>query len=225
MGNSILRKLMAVLLTLALVMTFTVVAFADTTSPGEGSEEPGTKPAPAAKIVAKETVGDADARTMKVNYKGENAEKYKIAYRVKGGKWKYTTTRNKTYTLKNLKAKGLYQIKVAAINKDGKESKYSRVSYRYVRKVVYTAKSTAKGKITLKASKQSGVTGYQIKYSTKKNMSGAKTIKVTSSKALNKTLKGLKSGKTYYIQIRPLKKVGSTTYLGIIQTIKKVKVK
>ena len=53
--------------------------------------------------------------------------------------------------------------------------------------------------------KNSGVTGYQIKYSLKKNFSNSKKITVKGSK-LNKTVKGLKGGKRYYVRIRAYKK-------------------
>ncbi len=62
-----------------------------------------------------------------------------------------------------------------------------------------TNKSGKKLAVTIK--KQSGVTGYQIRYATKSSMSGAKKKIVTSTAV---TLKGL-SPKTYYVQVRAYK--------------------
>ncbi|MDO5548925.1 MAG: DUF4886 domain-containing protein [Eubacteriales bacterium] len=71
---------------------------------------------------------------------------------------------------------------------------------------------TSKGKkavsLTWKAS--SKATGYQIRYSTSKKMTSAKTI--TVKKVTAKKITGLKSGKTYYFQIRARNKVGAKTY-------------
>lgn len=53
------------------------------------------------------------------------------------------------------------------------------------------------------------ISAYAIRYSMKKNMKGAKTITVKKGKTSTK-IKGLKSGKTYYVQIATLKKVGKT---------------
>lgn len=52
--------------------------------------------------------------------------------------------------------------------------------------------------------KQSKVSGYEIRYSTKANMKNAKRIKV-NAKTANKTIKKLKSKKRYYVQIRAYK--------------------
>lgn len=69
--------------------------------------------------------------------------------------------------------------------------------------------------------------GYQICYSTKKNMSGAKK-KVTKklTKTLTKTLTGLKSKKKYYVKVRAFKKdsTGNRVY-GKWSAVKAVKIK
>ncbi|MCD8014223.1 MAG: leucine-rich repeat protein [Lachnospiraceae bacterium] len=65
-----------------------------------------------------------------------------------------------------------------------------------------TLKSSSKKKMTVKLKKVSGAAGYQICYSTKKNMSSSKKKAVTS---LSKTISGLKRGKTYYVQVRAYK--------------------
>ena len=74
-----------------------------------------------------------------------------------------------------------------------------------------TALSTVKKnktKATVKWKKQSAkmpssrITGYQIRYSTKQNMKGAKTVSVNGYGKTSKTIKGLKKNQKYYFQIR-----------------------
>lgn len=64
-------------------------------------------------------------------------------------------------------------------------------------------KSVSGGKRSLVAKwgRVSGATGYQVRWSTSKKMSGAKTKTVGKSKGSAKA-KGLKSGKRYYVQVR-----------------------
>ena len=50
--------------------------------------------------------------------------------------------------------------------------------------------------------------GYQIQYSLKKNMKGAKTVTVKSAKKNKYTLKKLKSKKRYYVRVRAYKNQG-----------------
>ena len=72
-------------------------------------------------------------------------------------------------------------------------------------------------------------TGYQVRYSLKKNMKGAKVkaVKATSSAGKKCTLKvsKLKGGKKYYVQVRTYKKVGGKTYYSGWSKAKTVKVK
>ena len=80
-----------------------------------------------------------------------------------------------------------------------------------------------KGSKQLKASwkKVSGAKGYQVRYSLKKNMKGAKTKAVKANKA---TVKSLKSGKTYYVQARAYKTSGGKKHYGSWSAKKKIKV-
>ena len=219
MGN-LTRKFVAVLVSLTMVFCSAAFAFADSASPDGGSDEPDTKPAAAAKITSSNSTVNYSSKSIKVTFSGKNAVKYKIGYRVKGGTWKYVTTTNKYYTIKGLKANKLYQFKIAGINKDGKVGKYTTIKGRYMRKSNFTA-SGQKGKVKVTTKKLSGVSGYQIRYASKKSMSGYKTVTVKTTKALSKVLK-LKKG-TYWVQVRPFKTVDGKRYVGTYS--KKVKVK
>lgn len=85
-----------------------------------------------------------------------------------------------------------------------------------------------KGKKSMKVTwkKVSGAAGYEIQYSTnskfkKKN----KTVKINKGKTTSKTIKKLKSKKTYYVRIRAFKKVnGKKVYSAYTKKIR-VKVK
>ena len=91
-------------------------------------------------------------------------------------------------------------------------------------KVIYKVSSPKKGTIKVTANKVSGLTGYQIKYSTSKDMSNAKYVEVNTTKNLSKTIK-VSSKKTYYVQVRPKVKKGGNVYKGIIEAKKSVKAK
>ena len=68
-------------------------------------------------------------------------------------------------------------------------------------------------KMKLKWKKVSSqASGYQIRYSTKSSMSGAKTVTVKKYKTSSKTISRLKKKKKYYVQIRTYKTVGKDKY-------------
>ena len=70
-----------------------------------------------------------------------------------------------------------------------------------------------KGRFTVKWNKRTEqVTGYQIKYSGKSNMSNAKYIMIKTNKTVSKTVKNLKSKKKYWVQVRTFKTVNGTKY-------------
>ncbi len=83
------------------------------------------------------------------------------------------------------------------------------------------------GSISIKWKKKSGVTGYQIQYSTSSSFASSKTtkVKVKGAASVKKVLKGLKKGKKYYIRIRSYKTVSGTTYYSAWSSTKTVKVK
>ena len=60
--------------------------------------------------------------------------------------------------------------------------------------------------ITIKWKKKSGITGYQIQYSTNsKFKKGNKSIKIKSAKTVSKKITKLKAAKKYYVRIRTYK--------------------
>ena len=65
-------------------------------------------------------------------------------------------------------------------------------------------------------------TGYEISYAENISFSGAKTVKVTSNKTDKKTIKKLKSQKTYFVRVRSYTNTGGKTYFGQWSDIAKV---
>lgn len=74
-----------------------------------------------------------------------------------------------------------------------------------------------------KQAKQS--TGYQLRYSVKKNMKGAASVKVNGGTTASKQVKKLKAKKKYYVQVRVYKIVDGKTYYGSWSAKKAVKTK
>ena len=68
-------------------------------------------------------------------------------------------------------------------------------------------------------------TGYQISYSTASNFKGAKVVKVTSNKNDKKTIKKLKSKKTYYVRVRSYTVKRGKTYYGPWSDTSKIRTK
>ena len=87
----------------------------------------------------------------------------------------------------------------------------------------------AKGKkqMTVQWKKQAvQTTGYQIRYSLKKNFkSGVKTVTVKGPKTTKRVIKKLKAKKTYYVQVRTYKTVSGKKYYSAWSKTKYVKTK
>ena len=85
---------------------------------------------------------------------------------------------------------------------------------------------SGKKQFTVKwAKKTAQVTGYQIRYSTKMNMNGAKTILVNKAVTSSKIIKKLKSKQRYYVQIRTYKTVNGVKYYSSWSAKKNIRTK
>ena len=197
-------------------------------SEAEADKAPVNKAIP--KVSKIKTSAKTAKKTMTVRFAAvKNAENYRIEYKsAKASKYKKAWTgKNTKYVIKNLKKNGLYQFRFAAFAKiKGKWQRgpYSNMSYRYFAKTTarYTGQSRS---IRVKIKRYRNATGYQIRYSTKSNMSGAKIITVKGNAKVNRTIKGLKNGKTYFVQVRPYKVYKGKKYIGILTGRTKVRVK
>ena len=219
MGNHRFSRLLA--LCLAVVMVF---GSAFTVSAANPSNTKGTS----ATVTNKGSDGDYFKKRIKVSFTGKNATEYQIRYRLAGSKtWKTVSVKNskaKSKYITKLKNKGLYDIQVRAKGSNNKWTTAKTISRRFMytaEKVKLKAKSKAINVTWKKATK---ISGFEIRYSTEKNMKKAKVLKV-SKKSTAKTLKNLKKGKTYYVQVRPYVKKNGKTYWGVYSHLKSVKVK
>ena len=162
------------------------------------------------KLTGLKTSVNASKKKISIQFpKMKLADSYKLAYRKAGGKWKYKSCTKTSVTLTGLAAGTCYEVKVQAVNLAGVGS-YSNVSRCLVAKTTVKLTS-AKKAFTAKMKKTKGATGYQVRYSLKKNMSGAKTKK---TKKTTLKVSKLKSKKVYYIEVTPYKIKKGKTYLG-----------
>ena len=220
MGKKMSKRLLAMLMVLVFTLGSSLAVMA----------APAASPVLGVKLTA--TTANYHQKTIKVKYTDTtktSAPKYRIAYRErvknKWGAWKYITTTNKDYVIKNLRTT-CYDIKVAPVDKNGKVGTYSKVSRRYMAAVTPVVKANSNGSITITAKRTSPVKGYKIYWSTNKNMTGALSGRVTTTGNLKNTIKAsLKKGKTYYIRVIPVYEHNGNTYNGIYNTTKSVKVK
>lgn len=131
-------------------------------------------------------------------------------------------TKNKDYTISY--ANNIRPGRAKAVIRGKGNYTGTKTVYFYIKPAkarMISAKSTAKRKVTLKYRKMTGVSGYQIYYSTRKN-SGYKRAKTTSrtTYTLRKTSK-----KVYYFKVRAYKKVGKKTLYGSFSTPKRVRIR
>lgn len=76
-----------------------------------------------------------------------------------------------------------------------------------------TSVSAGSKSFTAKWKKQATqTTGYQIRYSTKSDMSSAKTVTISKNTTLSKKVSSLSKKKKYYVQVRTYKTVSGTKY-------------
>ena len=159
------------------------------------------------------------------------AQNYRVMYRAQGSKnWNYAWTDGKTeYSLKNLKKGGLYEFMFAAYKKNAKgeweRGDYSKTSYRYYYKATIKKIKAGKKSITVKWAKNKSGNGYELYYSTRKDMSNKKKVVIKNKKKTSYKIKGLKKGKKYYIRVRSIKKKGGKTYTGEYSQQKTAKAK
>jgi hypothetical protein len=132
---------------------------------------------------------------------------------------------SKYYTVKYSKGRtkvGKYKVTVTM------KDKYSGTvtkSFKIVPKSTSISKLTSKKKsIVVKWKKRTTqTTGYQIKYSTKSSMSGAKKLTIKNASTTSKTISNLKSNTKYYVQVRTYKSVNGKKFYSAWSSKKSVK--
>lgn len=186
------------------------------------------------KTVAKLTF-TLKAKTLKTNSitvkwsKVTGATKYQVSYSTNGKKWTKVKTNKTSLTVKKLKSGQNYRfkVKVVAGKNKGLESAVLKTATKPLKVTLSSVKSPKKKQAAVTWKTVSGVTGYEVTYSTTKKFTKKTTKTVTVKKAKTKktTLKKLKSGKKYYVKVRAYKTVNGKKIYGAYSSVKTIKVK
>lgn len=119
---------------------------------------------------------------------------------------KKISAENYTIKYQNAKSKNPGSYKVMVSFKGAYSNTKAKTLYYTIKpaKAKVTAKNTSKNSTIITWKKVTGVTKYEIQYSTNSNFKKAKTI-TTSGKVTSKKLTKLKGNKKYYVRIRSYK--------------------
>lgn len=90
---------------------------------------------------------------------------------------------------------------------------------------INSVKNSSSKKMTVKWKKVSGITGYELQYSTDKNFKKSVTKKTISSSKTSASYSKLKKGKTYYVRMRTYVKADGKTKYSEWSATKSVKIK
>ena len=133
--------------------------------------------------------GKIQKPSVKVTLNGETLKKG-IAYKVK-------------YSNASSKKIGKYKVTVTFIGgyEGPDKTFYYTIGPKNGRDVKLAAKKGAL-KVSWKRSGSKSAKGYVVKYSTSKSFKNAKTVTVKGRNTTSKTIKGLQSGKKYYVKIK-----------------------
>ena len=133
--------------------------------------------------------------------------------------------KNTDYTVKYSNNKAIGKATVTITGK-GKYTGVIKKTFKIVPMKQVITSVTAKTKaFAVKWTKDLNVNGYQIKYSTKSDFSGGKSVYVKKNTTVSKTFTGLTAKKTYYVKVRSYKTVNDTKYYSSWSSAKKVKTK
>ena len=202
--------------------------------------------APTSKVTILNTVANSAKKTNDVIWdksKVKGATGYIIEWRARGAsKWASTRVGNVTRGVTSgLTIGNLYEIRVtpykaATATTAEVKGTPSDIVYRYfftTQKIRLA--SNSKGTFTMSWAKDPKATSYQVLYTTNSNGAGAaQNIKTAGASATSITVKDikvngkvqkLKSGTTYYVQVREVRTVGGKNYIGNISCPVAVKVK
>ena len=200
MGNKVMRRLVTVMVALALVLTSGMAAFAATWSPTTG------------KVSNVTTVGKYNKKTLKVTWSAvDGADSYNVY--LNGKLWKKggKNVKGTSTTLKGLKKGTRYNVVVKSVKGD-KESVPSeleesnniasdQLSKRWFKNIKIKKAKAGKGQATVSWKKVAGATGYQVIIYKNGKWHVAKTV----GKKTKAVITGLEKGKKYKFKVRALK--------------------
>ena len=158
------------------------------------------------------------------------AESYTLYYKTGSGKWKSVNAKNKTsYTAKKLKVGATYKFKVVAVAGGNKSAESSQVSAttKPASVTLKALRSKKKKEVVVEWKKISGVTGYEVMYSTSKKFAkkSTKTVTIKKDKTVKTIIKKLKSKKKYYVKVRAYKTVNKVKVYDAYSKVKNIKCK
>lgn len=157
-------------------------------------------------------------------YNGKTKTPSVIVKDSKGNALKNGTDYTVTYPKKR-KSIGKYTVTVTF---KGNYSGTKKLSFEIVPAKATLSKVTAGSKrFTANWKTVSGVTGYEVVYSTSKKFTKktTKTITIKKAKTKKTTIKKLSKGKKYYVKVRAYKTVNGKKIYGAFSSVKNVKVK
>ena len=193
---------------------------------GQGTD-PGTDPGGTTQLAAPSSLKlKQTAKGISLSWsRSQNATSYTV-YRKAGSKTvKLASTGKLSYLDKKAKNGTSYTYYIVANANQYKSSAPG--------KAVKIVRLTVPGSVKLKAgrrratvswNKNAKASGYEIRFSLKKDMSKGKKATVNKPGTVEKVIKNLTAGKLYYFQVRAYKKVGGKKYYSAWSGQKKIKV-
>ena len=192
---------------------------------------PAPEPAPAAtvaKAAKPKTVAYPSKSRVDVSWRAaKGAKTYQLQWRKAGAKkWTTVSAKGKSKTVTGLKAGACYEFRVRGVN--GKvRGKWSSASLRWLKGAAKAKAATGKSGGSVKATwraDKAATGGFKVFVYSKRGgkVVATKTVKAGATSA---TVKGLKSGKTYYVRVRPYRAQGGSTYYGAISGYRAAKAK
>ncbi|MBQ2845756.1 MAG: fibronectin type III domain-containing protein [Firmicutes bacterium] len=223
------RKIIALIMALAMVMTSAAFVFADEgttegTDPVVTTEDQTEAPAKADQVIKvaaekKVVVGRADKIAVKLE-KGDGALSFETSD-------KKVVTVDKNGKIK-AKAVGAATITIKAAETEKFNAAVAEVKVTVVPKAITITSLVCKkhGKFTVKWKKLKDVTGFEVQFCKAKNFKkGAKIKAVKSGKATTATVKKLKKKARFYVRIRVYKTVNGVKYYSDWSKAKSIKIK
>lgn len=219
MGKS-LRKVVALLIAMAVFLTSGLAVFAETSSSSEGGVTPSETTAAPAQVKDVSSHARFKTKTLDVIFTAvPGADSYNIYL---NGRLAASGVKGTVTTLAGMTANAMYDITVEAVNSKGAGARSvvvsKTLSKRWFKSTKIKKVKKGKKKVTLRWKKVKGATGYQIEYS--KDGKTWNTMFIKGGKKTSATIKKLSKGK-WYFKVRPVK----GDYLGILSKQKSKKVK
>ena len=148
------------------------------------------------------------------------------------GSLSYWSSNTKVATINSagkvtMKGTGTATVTIAAAATQNYNAAVKSIIITVTPKKVSGLKTKAsKNQLTVSWKKDMKVSGYQIVCAQNKTFKkGKKTVTISKNRTAKKTIKKLKSKKTYYVKVRGYKKVGGKKLYGAYSSVKKVRIK